>query len=139
MLSQVSRFLRNCKSELDEAALALPVIMLVSLGLINLSLFGSAAVNAANAANFGARMGSVAQTNPMGYASNATQQKLAALPVGEYTIATGGSTSAGGVMWVTVQYQVPNYFASLAGLFGVNTPPQLSGTVTQYFRKEGWQ
>lgn len=132
------RFLRDCKAELDEAALSLPIILLVSLGLINMTLFGSAAVNAANAANFGARMGSVAQSNPMGYAVSAAQQKLSALPIGEYSISTGGNASVGGVMWVTVQYSVPNYFQSLAGLFGVSTPDDLSGSVTQYFRKEGW-
>jgi hypothetical protein len=41
-------------------------------------------------------------------------------------------------MYVTVQYRVPNYFKGLASLFGVSTPSELSGTVTQYFRKEGW-
>jgi len=138
MLKRLKAFLRSWKAELDEAALALPVIMLVSVGLMNMTLFGSAAVNAANAANFGARMGSVAQSNPMGYAVNAAQQKLAALPVGTYSVSTGGNTAVGGVMYVTVQYRVPNYFKGLASLFGVSTPSELSGTVTQYFRKEGW-
>ncbi len=138
MMRSLRAFWDDRRAELDEAALALPVILLVSLGLINLTLFGSAAVNAANAANFGARMGSVAQTNPLGYAVSAAQQKLAALPVGEYAITSGGSSVAGGVLWVSVQYRVPNYFAGLAGLFGVSTPSQLSGSVTQYFRREGW-
>lgn len=137
-MTRLRAFWRSCKAELDEAALALPVILLVSLGLINLTLFGTAAVNAANAANYGARMGSMAQANPLGYAVSAANQKLGALPVGEYAISTGGSTVAGGVMWVRVEYRVPNYFRDLAGIFGVSAPSTLSGQVTQYFRREGW-
>ncbi|RCK72755.1 MAG: hypothetical protein ANABAC_1289 [Anaerolineae bacterium] len=138
MIQCLRRFWRDCKAELDEAALSLPVILLVSIGLINLTLFGSAAVNAANAANFGARMGSVAMASPLGYAASAANQKLSALPIGEYAVSTGGSGVAGGVMWVRVEYRVPNYFSGLARLFGVSSPSELSGSVTQYFRREGW-
>jgi len=138
MIQRLRAFWRDCKAELDEAAFALPVILLVSIGLVNLTLFGSAAVNAANAANYGARMGSMAQSNPLGYAVNHAQQKLYALPVGEYSISTGGNTVPGGVMWVQIEYRVPNYFRGLASMFGVSLPSQLSGRVTQYFRREGW-
>lgn len=130
--------IRSLKAELDEAALALPVVLLVSIGLVNLAIFGSVALNAANAANYGARMGSMAQVNPLGHAVSAANQKLSALPAGTYSVSAGGNTVAGGIMWVQINYQAPNYFRGLASLFGVNAPANLSGSVRQYFRREGW-
>ncbi|WP_416201778.1 TadE/TadG family type IV pilus assembly protein, partial [Thermanaerothrix sp.] len=62
------RRIASRRAELDEAALALPVLLLISLALINLGLLGFAAVNAGNAAEYGARMGSVALADQAGAA-----------------------------------------------------------------------
>jgi Flp pilus assembly protein TadG len=124
--------------ELDEAALVLPVLLLVSLALINMAMLGFASINAGNAANYGARMGSVAQVNPAGFAATRANQMLAAAPVGTYAVSVSGSGLPGDVMTVQVRYSVPNYFAGLAGFFGVGMPGEFTNTATSYFRQEGW-
>jgi hypothetical protein len=78
--------LRDRRGELDEAALVLPVLLLISLALINMAILGFAAVNAGNAANYGARMGSVAQSNPVVVAVASANQMLTAAPVGTYAV-----------------------------------------------------
>ncbi len=129
---------RDQRAELDEAALVLPVLLLISLALINMALLGFAAVNAGNAANYGARMGSVAQINPAGVAVASANQMLAAAPVGTYDVTVAGSGLPGDMMTVRVRYSVPNYFGGLAGLFGVSIPGDFSSTAISYFRQEGW-
>jgi hypothetical protein len=131
-------FLNDRSGELEEAALTLPVLLLVSLALINLAILGFAAVNAGNAANYGARFGSVAQSNPAGVAAASANQMLASAPVGEYTVSVSGSGQPGDTMAVRVSYEVPNYFGGLTRLFGVSTPGSFGGTATSYFRQEGW-
>jgi uncharacterized membrane protein len=125
-------------AELEEAALVLPVLLLITLGLVNLAILGFAAVNAGNAANFGARMGSVAQSNPSGVASSSAYQMLSAAPVGTYTVSVSGSGVPGDMLVVQVSYTVPNYFGGLAGLFGVSTPGNFTSTASSHFRQEGW-
>jgi len=126
------------RAELDEAAFALPVLLLVSLALVNMAFLGFAAVNASNAAEYGARMGSVAITNPSGTAASAALAKANAVRVGNYTVSVRGGGSPGSRIEVAVTYSVPNYFSGLASLFGVGTPPQFQGTARAYFRQEGW-
>jgi hypothetical protein len=132
------RLQRDRRAELDEAALVLPVLLLISLGLVNLAILGFAAVNAGNAANYGARMGSVAQSNPSGVAAASAYQMLSAAPVGDYAVSVSGSGLPGDLLIVQVSYSVPNYFAGLAGFFGVDTSQEFSNTATSYFRQEGW-
>jgi hypothetical protein len=103
-----------------------------------MALLGFAAVNAGNAANYGARMGSVAQSNPAGVAIASANQMLAAAPVGTYAVSVSGSGLPGDMMTVQVRYTVPNYFGGLAGFFGVGTPANFTHTATSYFRQEGW-
>lgn len=132
------RRLRNRTAELDEAAFALPVLLLVSLALVNLTLLGFAAVNAANAAEYGARLGSVALSNPTGAAYSAALNKVSAVRVGSYTVSVSGGGRPGSRIEVAVTYRVPNYFGGLARMFGANLPGQFQGTARAYFRQEGW-
>jgi len=132
------KLLRDHRAELDEAALVLPVLLLISLGLVNLAILGFAAVNAGNAANFGARMGSVAQSDPSGIAVASAYQMLSAAPVGTYAVSVSGSGLPGDLLIVQVSYTVPNYFAGLAGFFGVDTAQEFSNAAMAYFRQEGW-
>jgi Flp pilus assembly protein TadG len=138
MRKLMKRLILDRQGELDEAALVLPVLLLISLALINMAILGFAAVNAGNAANYGARMGSVAQTNPAGIAANSANKMLAAAPVGNYAVAVTGSDLPGDVMTVQIRYTVPNYFGGLAGFFGVSIPGSFTNTATSYFRQEGW-
>lgn len=132
------RRLLSKRAELDEAALTLPVLILVSLALVNLAMLGFAAINAANAAEYGARMGSVAITNVHQRAYAAAWSKVHAAAVGSYTVSVSGGTAPGTLVQVAVTYTVPNYFGGLARLFGVSTSTQFQGTARAYFRKEGW-
>jgi Flp pilus assembly protein TadG len=124
--------------ELDEATLVLPLLLLVSLGLVNLGVLGFSAVNAGNAANYGARMGSVAQSDPAGVAAASAYRMLSAIPVGEYSVSVSGNGQPGDSLDVQVSYSVPNFFSGLASFFGVNTPATFNSTVTSTFRQEGW-
>jgi Flp pilus assembly protein TadG len=132
------KLFHDLSGELDEATLVLPLLLLISLGLVNLAILGFSAVNAGNAANYGARMGSVAQSDPAGTAASSAAQMLSAIPVGEYTVSVSGSGLPGDRITVQVSYSVPNFFGGLAGFFGVNTPGIFSSTVTSTFRQEGW-
>ena len=120
---------------LAEAAITLPVLLLVTLGLITLGLVAFAAVNASNAANFGARMGSTAQTDPAGTAASYAYSKINAAPVGSYGVSVSGGGSPGTLVAVTVSYEVPNYFSGLAGFFGVSASSSFNGSSVSYFRQ----
>ena len=132
------RLLHSHRGEMDEAAIVFPVLLLISVGLINMALFGVAAVNAGNAANYGARMGAVAQANPGGVAYSYANQATQAAPVGAYDITVSGGGAPGSIVNVSVGYRIPNFFAALGGFFGVSMPAEFSGTATSYFRQEGW-
>ncbi len=134
----MKKLLFDRSAELEEAALVLPVLLLISLALVNMAILGFAAVNAGNAANYGARMGSVSQSNPAGVAVASANQMLAAAPVGTYVVTVAGSGLPGDRMTVQVSYTVPNYFSGFAGFFGVSTPGNFTNTATSYFRQEGW-
>ena len=137
-MNSIRKLLRDLRGELDEAALVLPVLLLISLGLVNLGILGFAAMNAGNAANYGARMGSVAQSDPTGVAASSAYQMLSAAPVGTYAVTVTGSGLPGDMMVVRVSYTVPNYFAGLASLFGVSAPGEFTSSTSAYFRQEGW-
>jgi len=138
MLKKIFKFFRDKRAELDEAAIVLPVLLLVTFGLINLSMLGYAAMAANNAANYGARMASVAQTNQAGMAQSSADSMLNGITVGTYTVSVLGGGSPGSIVRVHVQYTVPNYFQGLAGMFGVSTPTNFVGTARADFRQEGW-
>lgn len=126
------------RAELDEAALALPILLLVSIGLVNLAMLGFAAMNAANAANYAARIGSVAQANPAGVAAAAAHARLAAVRIGTYSVSVSGGGLPGSVIDVAVSYRVPNYFGTLSAILGVAAPNEFSGSARARFRQEGW-
>lgn len=137
-MKQFLRRMTSRRAELDEAAFALPVLLLVSLALVNMALLGFAAVNASNAAEYGARMGSVALNNQAAAAYSAAQGKVAAVQVGTYAVSVSGGGSPGARVDVAVTYRVPNYFGGIARLFGASAPNQFQGTARAYFRQEGW-
>ena len=137
-MSWLRKFWRDRRAEMDEAAFVIPVLLLVTFGLINFGMLGYASVSAGNAANYGARMGSVAQANPQGVAASSTNRMLSGTTVGSYQVSVSGGGSPGSLIRVQVRYQVPNYFASLANLFGVDLPGVISGNANADFRQEGW-
>jgi hypothetical protein len=130
--------LRDRRGEMDEAVIVFPLLLLIAIGLVNMGLLGVAAVNADNAANFGARMGAVAQSNPAGVARASAGQAIQAAPVGTYNIFVSGGGAPGSTVTVQVNYRIPNYFAALVGFFGVEISPEFSGAASSNFRQEGW-
>ena len=138
LISSLRAFTRDRRGEMDEAAIVFPVMLLLAIGLVNMALLGVAAVNAGNAANYGARMGAVAQANPAGIAYASASQAVQAAPVGAYGISVSGGGAPGSAITVSVSYTVPNYFASIAAFFGAGMPEQFTGTAVSHFRQEGW-
>lgn len=135
----LKQFLYDKRGDFAQFAFVVPILVLTSLGLINLALFGLAGVNANNAANYGARMGSVAQENPMAYASNAASSKLSATSFGKYKVfASVVGSGRGSLIRLAVTYSVDNYFSGLTGIFGAQSDPKFEKTVIAYFRHEGW-
>jgi len=138
MKSLLHRFLRDRRAELDEAAFVLPVLILVSVAIINLAMLGTAALSAGNAANYGARMGSVAVENQAAVAASAASQAIDAARVGEYAVNVTGGGQPGTIITVSINFSVPNYFGGLARLFGASVPDTFTGLTQSYFRQEGW-
>ncbi len=137
-MSRKSTRTRERGQSLAEAAITLPVLLLVTLGMITLGLVGFAAVNASNAANYGARMGSTALSNPSGVAAQAAWAKITAAPVGTYTVSVTGGGAPGQLIAVRVGYEVPNYFSGLSAFFGIPASDTFTGSFVSYFRQEGW-
>jgi len=131
--------LRDNRGEMAEAAITTPVVILMMVALINLGLIVFVQQAAQNAANYGARVGSVAQDNPAGRAVAAANQAASHAIIGDYSVnvlAPGGV--AGSTLAVRVKYQVPNLFFGLGSLFkGIPDGP-FTGSAQATFRQEGW-
>ena len=125
---------------LIELALTLPVVLLLTLMLIQFGVLAYAGSMAEQAARQGARVGSVAQVNPAGFAvAEAQRVAYTGFAIGQpqvVALAPGGVV--GSELTLRVTYQVPNFVGRLAGLF-TSLPTDafaVSGTAT--FRREGW-
>ncbi len=131
--------LRDKRGEMAEAAITTPVVILMMVALINLGLIVFVQQAAQNAANYGARVGSVAQDNPAGRAAAAANQAASQAMIGDYSVnvlAPGGV--AGSTLAIQVKYQVPNMFFGLGSLFeGIPNGP-FTGSAQATFRQEGW-
>ena len=121
-----------------ETAITLPVTLVLTFALINFALVGYAATAAANAANYGARIGSVVQSGAAGSAATAANAALKTTMIGSYQVAAGGGGRRGATVTVSVNWTVPNWFGSIASLVGASTPGEFKGTARSTFRQEGW-
>ena len=127
-------------SGLIELALTLPVVLLVAVVIIQFGVIAFAGAAAEAAARQGARVGSVAQVNPAGYAvAEAQRVAFTSFSAGQpqvVALAPGGVV--GSELTIRVTYQVPNFISFLAGMFsGLPAGPiPVSGQAT--FRREGW-
>ena len=125
-------------SSMAEAAITLPVVVLLTFAMVNLAMAWYAAVAASNAANYGARVGSVSQTNPTGNAVGAAQGRLDTITVGTYAISANGGGYRGAQVNVLVEWAVPNYIGSLITYIGGGDQMNFAGTALSTFRQEGW-
>jgi len=125
-------------SAMAEAAITLPVVVLLTFAMVNLAMAWYAAVAASNAANYGARVGSVSQVDPAGHAVAAAQGRLDPITVGTYAISASGGGYRGSQVNVMVDWAVPNYIGSLITYLGGGGQMNFAGTALSTFRQEGW-
>ena len=119
-----------------ESAVGAILLMVV---ILNFGMLAYTAQAAENAANYGARRGSVAQGNAVGEAVSAAAYAANQALIGEYTVqavAPGGI--AGSELGIRVTYRVPNLMAPLAGMFPGLPRGDFTGNATAIFRQEGW-
>jgi len=137
----MQRFL-HCRrgSEFLEAAVTIPIVVLVMLAIVQFGLVVYASQMASEAARHGVRWGAVAQANQAGIAaSQAGGFANTAFPVGSPQVSV---LAPGGVLGsdikLRVSYEVPNFLGGLAGLFpGLPGGPfQVMGEASM--RQEGW-
>ena len=136
-VSRLRRMLNRRGDEFAQSAIAFPLVVLLLIALFNLSIAGFASVNAANAANHGARVGSVHQQRSAGAAYVAALESISHAPVGDYQITVSGGGFPGATILVTVDWSIPNYVAPLVSFFG-GSMGDLSGSSSATFRQEGW-
>ena len=119
-----------------EAVLTLPVMLMLMLSIVNLGMlaYGKQAVE--DAAEYGARMGSVAQSSAIAYASSSAQSSIQSKGIvqnAKVTILAAGA-SAGSMLTVQVTGEIPN----VIGAFIPGLPSPFKVTAQSSFRKEGW-
>ncbi len=132
----MQRWLRSRRGDMVEGALTLPVMILITLALVNLALAGFASVTASMAADYAARVGSVAQVDPAARTMEAAQRALA-VGLGTYSVQVAAGSGPGGMVQVQIGWSVPNFYGSLMPLFGQADRP-LEGRALAAYRREGW-
>ena len=127
-------------SNMAEAAITMPVVLLVMMFAINVSIAGAASVAATQAANYGARIGSVAIKDDQYYAMNAAQYAMnnSGLRIDYSVYANVTPYHNGGYSYVAVYWKVPVYLSGLCDLFGGGCPKYFTGTSAATWKKEGW-
>ena len=135
------RFLRSERgAEFVEAAVTIPIVVLVMLAIVQFGMVVYASQMASEAARHGVRWGAVAQANQAGIAqAQAAGFASSAFSMGSPQVSV---LAPGGVLGsnikLRVSYEVPNFIGGLAGLFpGLPSGPfQVIGEATM--RQEGW-
>jgi hypothetical protein len=127
-------------SNMAEAAITMPVVMLVLMFTINVSIAGAASVAASQAANYGARIGAVAIKNDEAYAMMAARDAMdsSGLRIDYSVYAKVTPLHNGGFSYVAVSWKVPVYLSGLCNLFGKVCPEYFEGTSAATWKKEGW-
>jgi hypothetical protein len=123
-----------------EAAITMPVVLLVLMLGINLTLVGHTALVAANAANYGARVGAVSRENPKTWAEAAARSVLPRTSyAGQFDPPYARvDPNVGGVVVVSVHWTYPSVLSSLCAFFGGYCPAKFEGTEISAWKKEGW-
>jgi hypothetical protein len=126
-------------AEMAEAAVALPVVILVLFFVINGMLAGYTAMVAAAAANEGAEAGATAQNNPGQWASAAIADALKRYNgAGTFTYSVNADEEPGGAVKVMVAWSYPSILSGLCRYFGGKCPEYFGGVTTVTRKREGW-
>lgn len=121
-----------------EAAITMPVVLMVLMFAINVSLASYSAVSAAGAANYAARVGAVSELHAEEYAMSAVKKAIANSGAGgEFFYFVKCDEGIGGGVLVAVFWRYPSYFSGLCDLFGGSCPRYFSGYATSVWKKEG--
>ncbi len=131
-------FWRQREGDMVEAALTMPLMVLLALVLVNFALVGQARNAAQNAADVGARMGSVAFTGARQQAQNSAEAALQHCLCDARVVSVAATDTPGGEVQVVVEWTVLNYVQPLMQLFGSQMSDRFRGTATATYRKEGW-
>jgi Flp pilus assembly protein TadG len=123
-----------------EAAITMPVVLLVLMFGINLSLVSHTALVAANAANYGARIGSVTKTNPKFWAETAARTALSQSTIGgKFSEPFAQVDEApGGAVTVTIHWEYPSVLSGLCSLFGGSCSSKFEGDAVALWKRERW-
>ena len=116
-----------------EFAIVIPIIILILAAILTFSSGLTAYANAVNAANYGARRGSVAQESAIGVAMASAQSRANNLGGGTFTATAYGGGGRGAQIIVEVHWETISFLGSL----GIG-PSTISGTATSSFRQERW-
>jgi Flp pilus assembly protein TadG len=126
-------------SNMAEAAITMPVVLMVLFFALNVSLASYTAVAAANAASYGARLGAVARDNPVDWARAGVIASLRkAHAPGGFAYAVLVDEQVGGAVQVTVFWTYPSMLSGICNFFGGGCPANFSGNTTSIWKKEGW-
>ena len=119
---------------MTEAALTLPVMLLILMAIINLGYMAYEAQVTQAAARHAARTASVAQGagNQIAIAQSEAAAVARATLGGRFAGVEASGSGVGGTVQVTVRANVPRWLAG----FNIVLPSQVKGTA--YFRAEGW-
>jgi len=131
---------RERGAALIELALTLPVVLLLTLMLIQFGVLAYAGSMAEQAARQGARVGSVAQVNPAGFAVTEAQRvAYTGFAIGHpHVVALAPGGVVGSELTIRVTYQVPNFVGRLAELFTTLPGEAFAVHGEATFRREGW-
>lgn len=126
-------------SNMAEAAISMPVVLLVLMFAINASLAVYTGVAAANAVNYGARIGSVTREQPEQWAKEAVERAWDQSGAGgSFAYSVLVSERPDGVVLVTGNWSYPSILSGLCAYFGGSCPLNFQGSVSAMYRKEGY-
>jgi hypothetical protein len=112
-----------------EAAIAMPIVVLVLLF----------AINASTAGYYGARVGAVAREDAEEWARNAAWASLRQSHApGVFVVDAKAENYPSGVVIVSVAWAYPSIMEGLCSLFSDKCPDRFYGTVSSTWKKEGW-
>jgi Flp pilus assembly protein TadG len=127
-------------AEMAEAAISIPVVLMVLVVAMSIARAGYAAMAARNAANYGARVGSVAGDNAKSYAEQAAYASLKQSGIqGDFSVdAEVWGYGDSSVVSVTVSWSSPTLLAAVCSMIGEGCPDKFSGVQRSVWRREGW-
>jgi len=132
-------FGKRASSGFAQAAIVLPILAMLTIGLINIPVAAFASVHAANAANYGARVGSVYQRGAAQAAYDGAMREATSIGVGSYTVGVTGGGFPGATITVQVRWSVPNLVGPILAAFGAGGgSSEITGVSVSTFRQEGW-